>query len=50
MQIILPVAGLTLLVALMIFSLLMHQKNKSKTKLPNRYTEFRTKKKLRLFR
>lgn len=50
MQIILPVVGLILLVALMVFSLLMHKKNKSRTKLPNRYTEFRSKKKLRLFR
>jgi len=49
MQIILPVIGLVLLVALMVFSLLMHHKNKNKTRLPNRYTELKNKKRMRLF-
>jgi hypothetical protein len=49
MQIILPVIGLIFLVALMVFSLFMHLKNKKKTRLPNRFSELKNKKKSRLF-
>ncbi|WP_131865039.1 hypothetical protein [Biostraticola tofi] len=48
MQTILSVVGLLSLIALMIFSLLMHQRTKSRHRLPNRFSEMKHRKKYRL--